>query len=175
MKAYAVTIGFDKSTTETIQKHIDRIAKATKNDYMISNSIEPHITIGAFCAENDQAIINILDSEAQQLNPNTVFLKRIESFYPNVIYISPEKNNYLSTLNQTIHDRLSDLFVVADHEYYTPQNWVPHCALAVQLNVHQYKIALSEASKIELPFLVTVEQISLAECLPYRRIKTWKI
>lgn len=175
MKAYAVTIGFDNNTTETIQKYIDSIAKATQNDYMISNSIEPHITIGAFYAENDQAIIDILDIEAQQLKPDTVFLKKIESFYPNVVYISPEKDSFLSALNHTIHDRLSGLFVAADHEYYTPQNWVPHCALAVQLNDRQYKIAISEASKIELPFLATAKQINLAECLPYRRIKTWKL
>ena len=175
MKAYAVTIGFDNNTTETIQEHIDRIAKATQNDYMISNSIEPHVTIGAFCAENDQAIIDILDIEALRLKPDTVFLKGIESFYPNVVYISPEKNCFLSDLNQTIHDRLSGLFVAADHEYYTPQNWVPHCALAVQLNDRQYKIAISEASKIDLPLFTTVDRIGLAECLPYRKIKTWKL
>ena len=175
MKAYAVTIGFDKSTTDIIQEHIDKIAKATKNDYMVSNNIEPHITIGAFCAENGQAIIDILDIETLRLKPDMVFLKSIESFYPNVVYNSPEKNSYLSILNQTIHNKMSDLFVAADHEYYTPKNWVPHCALAVQLNMYQHKIAISEATKIELPFWATVEQISLAECLPYRQIKTWTL
>ena len=175
MKAYAITIGFDNDTTKTIQGVINRIAETANNDYMISNGIEPHITIGAFMAEKEKPIIEILDIVAEELRAEKVLFEGIESFSPNVVYISPRKNDYLSSLNQMINEKLLGLFAAADHEYYMPQNWVPHCALAVQLNEHQHALALNAAGKIKLPFSASVDKISLAECMPYKRIKVWEI
>ena len=60
-------------------------------------------------------------------------------------------------------------------KYYMEKIWIPHISLAVKLcekTIHKGKIFMEKYFK---NMEIKVNRISLAECNPYKEIKTWDL
>lgn len=175
MDTYAVVLYFDAVANDTLNKIIENIAVISNNNYMVDVNIPPHITIGSFLSDGYTSLLGMVENFAQNIENFEVKFDEIRAFEPRVLFASPMKNSYLEQLNILIHEKLLKCFPAADNEYYTPTKWIPHCALAVRLDIEQFQKAKAVEEKIELPMIAKVQKVALARCNPYKEIKVWEI
>lgn len=175
MDTYAIALYFDKVSADTLQGIINNVALISNNNYMIDVNIPPHITIGSFLSDECSGIMTIMEDFVKHLVAFDVEFDKINAFEPRVLFASPIKDAYLMRYNRLVHDLFSKHFMPADNEYYTPDKWIPHCALAVKLDKAQFKKAMTIQKNIDFPIIANVQKIALARCNPYKEIKVWEI
>lgn len=175
MDTYAVVLYFDPVTDDTLKKIIKDIAEISNNNYMVDVNIPPHITIGSFLSDGSDGLIGIIENFAKSIETFEVKFDGIGVFEPRVLYASPIKSGYLAHLNERINEVLLKQLQPADNGYYTPEKWIPHCALVVRLDERQFQKAKTIEEKIELPMIAKVQKVALAKCNPYKEIEVWGI
>ena len=142
---------------------------------MIDVKIPPHITIGSFLSEGYADLLKVVGDFAKTMERFDVNFDEIRAFEPKVLFASPVKDTYLERLNILIHEALLKDYPPADNENYTPEKWIPHCALAVRLDKEQFQKAKAIEDKIEFPMVAKVQKVALARCNPYKEIAVWDI
>ena len=175
MDAYAVVLYFDAAATEKLRNTTTAIAAATGNTTLLDAGIPPHVTVAAFSAEDESALIKAVGEFASQAVSGALLFDRLHGFAPKVLFAAPQKDDYLRNLNQQATDILIKDFQPNDNGYYLPHMWSPHCALALQLNEMQYETAQIAAETLEFPFTARVEKIVLARSVPYVEVAEWEL
>lgn len=175
MEAYAVVLYFDSAATEKLRCATAAIAGATGNTALLDAGIPPHVTVAAFSAEDEAALIKAVDEFASHAKRGSVLFECLHGFAPKVLFAAPRKDDYLRDLNQRATDILIKDFQPGDNNYYLPHMWSPHCALALQLNETQYETAQKAAEMLELPFTAQAEKIVLARSVPYVEVAEWEL
>ena len=177
---YAITLYFDRDSTEKIRTLTAELAGVTENDYMVRNSVPPHLTLGMFHAEDDQEekikglfkdFAGLAAKDVMTDGKLEVDFSGVESFLDKVIFIKPEKNGVLCKLNRTLHDVFLERFEPADNRNYLPENWYPHIALAVKLTHDQFERGMEFLNASALPKKAPVISLGLAICNPYTSLK----
>lgn len=174
---YAVSIHFSKEVNEVISATEKEIAEITGNDFMIENKVPPHITIGAFhgTKEDEVRLLQSVEDFTREQESGIVLFKEIGNFNEKVLFLQPEKGEYLVKLNEGIHHLLLPEYEKGENGYYVPEVWFPHMTLAIRLNQDQYKKALPCAQKIKLPLRANVSEISVYQCSPFLLLKSFAI
>lgn len=173
MDTYAIVLYFDDISNKKLNKMIKMVADASDNRYMLDVGIPPHVSIALFYSSDLNMIEEKTGEFAKNVKASEIIFEKIGAFPPRVLFVSPRKDKYLSDLNRDIHQILLKDFQ-AD-TLYLPENWVPHCSLAVRLNDIQLQKAKSAVEKTELPLAVRAERVVLAKCNPYLEICSWEI
>ena len=174
---YAITLYFDKATTAQIHTLTRNLAAITKNEYMIENSVPPHLTLGMFHADDSELeklkslfgdFVNTVKNEASQ-NEFPVFFSGPDNFLDKVIFLKPTDDcrSLLAHLNELLHKLFLTSFEPADNRNYLPGNWVPHVALAVKLNHQAFENGMEFLNKEQKTISGLCVQIGLACCNPY--------
>ncbi len=174
---YAITLYFDKATTAQIQTLTRDLAVITKNEYMIENSVPPHLTLGMFHADDSEleklkslfgAFVDTVKNEASQ-NDFPVSFAGQDNFLDKVIFLKPTEDcrSLLAHLNELLHKLFLLHFEPADNRNYLPGNWVPHVALAVKLNHQAFEKGMEFLNKEQKTISGLCVQIGLARCNPY--------
>jgi 2'-5' RNA ligase len=122
---YAIIFFFDKTTEDTINELINKIAQNNGNNYMLENNIPPHISISLF-EYNDaiHTIIKLLDKNISNINIQNIYLASIGIFNPNVLFLSPVMDNYLLESNKNINNILKNNGVNKFDQNYLENQWV---------------------------------------------------
>ena len=177
---YAFTLYFDDVTTEQIRALTAELAGITKNDYMVANSVPPHLTLGMFHAEGSELenlkelfceFVSKAKLEAGGLDFPVAF-DGADNFLDKVIFLKPGAScrPQLLRLNELLHQLFLPHFEPADNRNYLPGNWVPHVALAVKLSHEAFEKGtefLKTAKGITFGNCAKVSSIGLARCNPY--------
>lgn len=177
---YAITLYFDDDTTNQIRTLTSELAAVTKNDYMIENSVPPHLTLGMFHAEDTELeklkklfceFVDAAKKEADGLNFPIEF-DGPDNFLDKVIFLKPGANtrSKLCHLNELLHKLFLQHFEPADNRNYLPGNWVPHVALGVKLHGEAFEKGmefLKNAQKTTFGRCAKISSIGLAQCNPY--------
>ena len=173
---YAITLYFDSRTNELILDAMREIATATGNNYMLDNSVPPHLSLGLFHAEEEKAgemvklfeqFAEVLKSEDSNLSLN---FNGPNNFADKVIYLSVSRDEPLMKLNRDLHQLFLPHFEAGDNRNYLPENWVPHIALAVKLSGSQFEKGFDVAKNFPLPKSAKITSATLARCNPYNEI-----
>lgn len=140
---YAITLYFDDTATTQIRTLTSDLATITSNDYMIANSVPPHLTLGMFHADDyELEKLEALFGEFVRVMQNEFAGRELpiafagpDNFLDKVIFLKPEDTcrNNLCYLNEQLHKLFLPHFEPADNRNYLPGNWVPHVALGVKL------------------------------------------
>lgn len=182
---YAITLYFDDAVTNQIRALTSDLAAITSNDYMIANSVPPHLTLGMFHADDSELEkLEILFGEFVRAIQNE-FTERDfpiafagpDNFLDKVIFLKPEDacRGVLCHLNEQLHQLFLPHFEPADNRNYLPGNWVPHVALGVKLTHEGFEKGmefLKNAQRIKPGRCV---QIGLARCNPYNNLESVQI
>lgn len=152
------------------------IAAATGNNYMLDNSVPPHLSLGLFHAEEERTdemeklfceFAEGLKSEGTNLCLN---FNGPDKFADKVIFLSVERDEPLMKLNRDLHQLFLPHFEAGDNRNYLPENWVPHIALAVKLDSQQFEKGFSVAKTLLLPQSAKINSATLAKCNPYNEV-----
>lgn len=145
---YAVTLYFDEKTAGEISSLTKELCDVTGNDYMIENSVPPHLTLGMFHVNeaNEEKLEKLFvefvaaaKAKLFSVNSDEISFSDFESFLDKVIFIKPEKSDLLCGLNVLLHEKFLPDFEAADNRNYLPENWYPHIALGVKLTHEQFE------------------------------------
>ncbi len=170
---YAVSLHFSKKVNEMVISTLQAIADETKNRFMIENKIPPHITIGAFHAamEEETKLLQLVEEFSQGQKAGSVQFSEVGDFNGKVLFLQPEKNNFLSEINKKLHTLLLPKLEKAENGYYLPDIWFPHTTLATRLNQSQFSAAKEITKQITLPLEAAIEELAVYQCSPFLELK----
>ena len=174
---YAVSLHFSQKVNEIIISTLQAIADKTGNSFMIENKIPPHITIGAFHAarEEEAKLLQLVEDFAKEQKAGTVQFSEAGNFNGKVLFLKPEKNLFLSEINNALHSLLLPEFEKAENGYYLPDIWFPHTTLATRLNQSQFSAAEEIAKQITLPLEAAIDELAVYQCSPFFELKKYKL
>ncbi|MBR5646248.1 MAG: hypothetical protein IKX23_06375 [Treponema sp.] len=176
-ETYAVTLYFDENINQKILELIKEIYLETGNDYMIKNSVPPHLSLGLFHVKKEEIEIlekvfkefaGFLKNEKEELFLN---FYGADNFSDKVIFLGVIRDELLMSLNKKLHQLFLPFFEAGDNRNYLPENWMPHVALAVKMNEQQFEKGFSYAKKVFFPKTAKICSITLAECNPYKEVE----
>lgn len=172
---YAVSLHFGQEVNEVIYSAMNKIADQTGNRFMIENKVPPHITIGAFHAARDDEgkLLQLVEDFARGQQAASVQFCEVGNFNNKVLFLRPEKNSFLTTINAELHDLLLPVFSKAENGYYLPDIWFPHTTLATGLNSSQFEKALQIAGEISLPLEAAVGELAVYQCSPFEELQKY--
>ena len=174
---YAVSLHFTQAINEIIFNTMASIAEQTGNDFMIENKVPPHVPIGAFhgTKENEAQLIKIVEEFSRTQQSGLVRFTEVGNFNGKVLFLKPEKDDFLSTINAELHKVVLPEFEAGENGYYVPEIWFPHTTLATRLNQSQFEKSVELASKINLPLEAKISDIGFYQCSPFLELKRFPI
>jgi len=176
MPDYAVIVYFDHKSEGKIRRIQNEVSRVTGNTYLSDNKILPHITLSLFSKESYQEILEDLAAFASELRDVSVSLSSIGIFNssPAVVNLLPVVSDELIRIHTSLTGILSQH--ISDFDpYYERADWVPHCAVAVNINPNELTGAIETTCSLFTPMTCTFSTLSLVECNPYSKIADWKI
>lgn len=166
---YLVSAYFDSETNKILQGYINKIAAATGNDFMVKNNVPPHLTLSAIEARGVDVLLPAFDSLAGEIKQGEISIITVGQLMPQVIYVAPYLNDYLSTLEQSVFDCLAGIPETTVSNYYKPFSWLPHITLAKTLTREQ----MLDAVKVMQDFKsikAKIVKIGLAKVNPHEDV-----
>ena len=165
---YLISIYFDESSSQTINKYISKCAKSSENMFMIDHHVPAHMTLLAFQCENEDKAKETLNNCVQNIKSNDIYFTSLGAFLPHVIYISPILNEYLFKTQSYLYDCFKDIESVKLSNQYIPYSWIPHTTIAKTLTQDQMTNSFTTMQSLFHPFNAKVVRIALSKTNPYQ-------
>lgn len=125
--------------------------------------------------ENEQRLFQIIAEVVQAQETFCVHFTEIGSFKDKVLFLKPENHAELVKLNKELHTRVLPEFESAQNGFYLPENFFPHTTLATGLSKSQFSKVLNIAKQISLPMEASVSEVSVYQCSPFAKLKTFSL
>ena len=171
---YLVSLYFDDNTMKKIQGYINKVANSSGNNFMVDNSVPPHITIAGFNSSNENEVIDVLDKSIKNIEVGEIIFSSIGIFKSSVIYLAPVLNEYLHNLSLEINKGLSEVENIEMNKFYVPFNWMPHVTIGKKLNREELFLGLDQLEKSFSIFSGKITKISLSKTNPYQDVFIWR-
>lgn len=168
---YSIGIYFHLQTELLIRDVWKEVADKGLSIYLHESANRPHITLGIFEDSDLTKAESVLALRSQEMKPFTLTFQQIG------IFPSPEKTVFWAPVVTKefldFHSSFYELFckfsVQPDFDFYKPGHWIPHCALAMNLqadsDVHQI---VSLCQMLPNPHVAKVIEIGLIEIRPVK-------
>jgi 2'-5' RNA ligase len=133
---YAVGLNFDAEPTNLILNIWKQLAETGLADYLYISGNHPHITLGIFEDIDVEKVNFELNAYTKNLAPFQLSFQQIGIFpSPKVaVFWGPVVTEKLLELHSDLYERLRKFGGQPDFDFYKPGYWVPHCALAMEIN-----------------------------------------
>lgn len=165
---YLISIYFDDETNNRIRRFIATVAEKTGNTYMLDAHVPPHITISAFEARDEEAVIKAVRAKFAELKTDSLTWCSVGAFFPYVLYLTPVLNEYLYNLSCEIYDCISKIDGVSVNRFYRPLHWFPHTTIGKKLEKEEMLTAFQVLQNSFTPFEGRAVRIGLAKPNPHR-------
>ena len=139
---YLISAYFDENTNRVLQGYIEKVVKATGNDFMVANHVPPHLTLSAIEARSVEVLAPAFDKLEGKISRGDISLITVGQLMPKVLYVSPYLNEYLQNLEQQVFDCFKNIPDTTISNFYRPFSWLPHITLAKTLNKEQMLAAV---------------------------------
>jgi len=172
---YLVSIYFDEKTNKNIQNLIDKTARKTGNDFMITGKVPPHVTVSAFETKHEEEVTERLRAVAKDMLQGNLRWVSVGTFLPGVIYLTPVLNAYLQDMTEVVFGKMADVGETIMNPFYRPFQWVPHTTIGKLLTKEQMRDAFEVLQEQFVPFEGTVTKIGLAKTNPYTELALFEL
>jgi len=172
---YAITLNFDAKTETAFNKLVEKLTEAQPQNYALEHNIPPHVTIAFFCTEHIDKVAEKLDANIALFSTGTVTWASLGSFVPKVLFAAPVLDDYLRNACVTANRLVQNISEVGDEGHYLPNQWVPHTALLYRASQDELTKAFDIAARHFTPINGTSNRLILAQCSPYKELKTWAL
>ncbi len=168
---YAVHAFFDERTESVIRSVWKGLSDSGLAPYLHQSANRPHLTL---------AIYGQLDGTAGELR-----LRRLADSSPSLpvtfsslgmfttpmaaVFLAPVVNAALLALHGQVHRQFAEIMSEPD-PYYQPGKWVPHCALALELDKITAVKVLEEAMRMPLPLTGEITELGVIQARPVRHL-----
>lgn len=176
MKVYAAVIKLDTISSRIVSECWQELARGNIGRYMIDNDYQPHVTLGV-CdkLDNQKCFIGFKDFAGAR-EPFTITLSSFGFFIgeESALFLGVTPTKQLIDLHAEFHDTFCRH---AEHvnPYFSPENWVPHCSLAVKMSEFQVAQGVEVIRSIKLPIKSVATEIAIIEAPPWRELAAFPL
>ena len=167
---YLISAYFDENTNRVLQGYIEKVAKATGNDFMVANHVPPHLTLSAIEARSVDVLVPAFEKLDSKISRGDISLITVGQLMPKVLYVSPYLNEYLQNLEQQVFDCFKDIPNTTISSCYRPFSWLPHITLAKTLNREQMLAAVQVMENFK-SLDTSIVGLGLAKVNPHQDVR----
>ncbi len=169
--AFAAILYFDPDAQANIEALWDTLDERGVSPSIATMNIRPHITLIGWESCGAVPVCNELRAFAGSVAPLTVKLSAVGAFPGKQVaaYLAPTVPADLVRLHTALYARLTGLGLVPP-EYYQPENWVPHCTVALKLPPERLSAVMDCCMKSEVFRPIQLTAIALVEYMPVREL-----
>ena len=172
---YLISIYFDEKTDKLFRGYMERVANKSGNTFMTDHQVPPHITVSAFDAENESAVIEAVESCVKELQGGTLQWVTVGALPSGVLYIAPVLNAYLHRMAEMFYDGIRSLGDVRINKLYQPFQWMPHTTIAKKMTEEEMMAGFQALQTAFVCREGKAVKIGLATQQPYREIREWRL
>lgn len=172
---YLISVYFDEQTNKTINRYIKKVASVTKNDFMISHKVPPHMTISAVEAKNAESLYPVLERVKNKISSGDIYIASIGQLLPYVFTTNPVLNKYLQEISLTIYEEILKINDTSVNKYYKPWSWQPHITIGKTLEKEQMIDAFKCMQETFTPMTARITEIGLAKVNPHEDLIRYKL
>lgn len=166
---YAILLSFDIEADEQIRRLAQLLVDGGVNSTYLESGLRPHLTLAEFNTSRITDVRACLkDLIDQAMQPIRIKLASA-GFFPgesSVIFLSPIIDEQLLSFHRQINGALEPL-CEAFSPLYREENWVPHCTIALELDVHEFAAAGAVMMSHFKPVIALAFRLSIVSCCPY--------
>lgn len=145
---YAIEMYYDEATEKAILDLANKIADKGISTKYLEWKTRPHVTLACFSDVDEAKCRALLDEFAKNHSIKPENLDAVGMFSDTgTIFLAPTMNRELFDLQRDLHECMA-AFDTTGWEWYRPDMWVPHCAVA--LTNEDPEAAFFEASDLVL-------------------------
>ena len=128
---YAIELYYDKKTEQKLYHLAKRVADEKLSSKFLEWKTRPHLTLACFNDVEEEECIKKLMEFAQSHRQLPVHIGSVGMFNDTkTIFVSPVMNSSMYQFQRELHEYLND-FDNKGWEWYSPDQWVPHCTVAL--------------------------------------------
>ncbi len=128
---YAIELYFDERSEERIRSLANKIAEAQISAKYLEWKTRPHITLACFNDVDEELCIAKLKAFAQNRQRMPACLASVGMFTDTkTVYLAPIMTSGMYQFQMELYEELCE-FDTKGHEWYAPNRWAPHCAIAL--------------------------------------------
>ena len=128
---YAVELYYDEETQNKISALAEMIAQKKISTKFLEWKTRPHLTLACFHDVDECLCIEKLKLFAQNHKTLPVSIDSVGMFNDSkTIFLSPTMTRDMYQFQRELHNSLNG-FDTQGWEYYCPDQWVPHCTVAL--------------------------------------------
>lgn len=168
---FAAVLYFDQKNEQEFLSVWRSLSRKKLSANLEEAEIRPHITLAVFdeldcrpCESELARIAHVTRSISFQVTHFGLFTNPEP-----VVFAAPIFTKMLFNLHKQIHNAL---LVNAKNpwKFYQPDQWVPHCTLAIGFSLKNIGKIIHECMAINLPMLVQATQVGIVEFQPMKDI-----
>ena len=171
---YAVELYFDNQVEKNVWALRHILVEQGISSTLGELGDRPHISLAVFPNVDCDRLISLTREFAAKLEPFSFQLSALGTFptAENALFLSPVPTQKLLSCHHDFHDRLAESSITPS-VYYTPQNWIPHCTVEMNIPDEQLSKAIDLCKKIVKPLLGQFQEIGVVEFRPIKHLATW--
>ena len=173
---YAIVLYMNDEKNAMVKEWIRELAPVCGSDYCLGT--EPHITISAIIAEDEELIKKEAEKLSKILKKGEIKVGVIGVFNPFVLFLSPVVDSYLLESSQKANDYMLRVSEIGNQGRYIPNNWVPHMAIAMKMSKEGLYRSFEKMSDIFTPFSAEIDKMALIkweEDNPYQELAVYDL
>ncbi len=173
---YAIVLYMNEEKTAMVREMAKELAAVCGSSYCLG--IEPHITISAIVAEDEDRVREEAGKLSRALKRGEIRIASIGIFNPYVLFLSPVVDSYLIGSSQTANDHMLKVSEIGNKGRYIPDNWVPHMAVAMKMEREGLYRGFRKLSEIFTPFRAEIVKMALIkweEDDPYQELAVYDL
>lgn len=173
---YAIVLYMKDEKSAMVKEWIKELASVCGSDYCLET--EPHITISAIIADDEELIKEEAEKLSRILKKGEINVGVIGVFNPFVLFLSPIVDSYLIESSQKANDHMLRVSEIGNKGRYIPNNWVPHMAVAMKMDKEGLYRSFERLSDIFTPFCAEIDRMALIkweEDNPYQELAVYDL
>lgn len=128
---YAVVLYLDKETERKIMGLVQKLADNKLSTKFLEYKVRPHVTLAMFHDVDENRCAELLKEFAGERKALPAFLDSVGMFNDTkAVFINPTMTRNMYQFHSALHEVLKE-FDTRGFEWYLPDGWVPHCAVAM--------------------------------------------
>ena len=166
---FAVQLFFD-STSETIIRNAqEELAQSGVSFSTYDATVRPALLLALYDQLDIHACVGKLKVFAEMASPFALTFSclGILPAEKTIFYLAPTVNQKLLDIHAYVHQLLKDSGTSSSTNY-VPGYWIPHCALALDIDAKLTARAIEIGLSVPFPVHCQVEEIGVVECWPMK-------
>lgn len=172
---FAIEMFLDPASAGTVRQIWSELAGIGVAPRMHQSGARPHVTLGASDRLDVDACSRFLaDFAATNAAPAVRFSSiGIFAANPAVVFLAPVITSDLLALHRSFHHRFPD-FADNPWVHYLPDQWVPHCTLAMECSPAVVPRAVKVCGTIHMPLDGHLDEVGVVEFRPVGHRSTFR-